>query len=302
MHPRLTQMLERALVATSLLVVTPGLGAAQADDTGFFSRLFRGGSSTTPSANSGSPNQSGGASYGRSAASPGGLGGTDGSSFTPSYGGLSQTPVTTPPAAAASGPGQRLSPRPRVSSAVTNADPLLTRFALGRSNDGSQFGMFLQIFADGTVIDSEGVHRLRPADLKPIMDLVQSGDLFRARGHCGAPATDFIEYVNVVVYERRLGRLSANSFSYSGNTQGCDHAIHRLHTTLENLQAKLSRQGGGNQPAVGASRSPVPYGPAAGPVPLSPTSEHAPPPPAVNPGESAPGGGVIPLTPIDSSR
>ena len=90
---------------------------------------------------------------------------------------------------------------------MTNADPLLTRLALGRSNDGSQFGMFLQIFTDGTVIDSEGVHHLRAADLKPIMDLVQSGDLTRTRGHCGAPATDFIEYVNVVVYERRLGRL-----------------------------------------------------------------------------------------------
>ena len=41
------------------------------------------------------------------------------------------------------------------------ADPLLTRMALGRSNDGSQFGMFLQVFADGTVIDSEGVHHAR---------------------------------------------------------------------------------------------------------------------------------------------
>ena len=68
--------------------------------------------------------------------------------------------------------------------------------------------MFLQVFADGTVIDSEGVHRLRAADLKPIMELVQSGELTRTRGHCGAPATDFIEYVNVVIYERRLGRLN----------------------------------------------------------------------------------------------
>ena len=119
--------------------------------------------------------------------------------------------------------------------------------------------MFLQIFTDGTVIDSEGVHHLRPADLKPIMDLVQSGDLTRARGHCGAPATDFIEYVNVVVYERRLGRLTAHSLSYSGNTQGCDHAVRHLHTTLENLQMKLSRSTGGAAVPVGASGNARPH-------------------------------------------
>ena len=168
-------------------------------------------------------------------------------------------PVTTPPSAPA-GPGQRLSPKPRVSPAITTADPLLTRLALGRSNDGSQFGMFLQVFADGTVIDSEGVHHLRPADLKPIVDSVQSGDLFRIRGHCGAPATDFIEYVHIVVYERRFGRLSAHSFSYSGNTQGCDHAIRHLHTVLENLQAKLSRRPVMNNPGAGISTAPAPLG------------------------------------------
>ena len=58
-----------------------------------------------------------------------------------------------------------------MSPAVTTADPVLTKFALGRSNDGSQFGMFLQIFADGTVVDSEGVHRIRAADLRPIVDI-----------------------------------------------------------------------------------------------------------------------------------
>ncbi len=173
--------------------------------------------------------------------------------------------MTTPPVSGNS-PGQRLSPRPRTSTAVTNADPLLTRLALGRSDDGSQFGMFMEIFADGTVIDSEGVHHLRPADLKPIMDLVQSGDLTRTRGHCGAAGTDFVEYVHIVVYERRLGRLMAHSLSYSGNTQGCDHAVHHLHTTLENLQMKLSRTPGGSPTAAGApGGNPVPLGPASTP-------------------------------------
>jgi hypothetical protein len=180
--------------------------------------------------------------------------------------------------------------------AVTNADPLLTRLALGRSSDGTQFGMFLQVFTDGTVIDSEGVHRLRSADLKPIMDVVQSGELYRARGHCGAPATDFIEYVNVVVYERRLGRLAAHSFSYSGNPQGCDNAIRQLHTTLENLQLKLSHHTGGSPTATGAPGSPLPLGPES-----TPGLDRQPAPPATNPGPAAPGG-VIPLTPGDSSR
>ena len=41
---------------------------------------------------------------------------------------------------------------------------------------------------------------------------------------------DFIEYVHVMIYERRLGRLNAHSFSYSGGYGwGRDHAIRHLH-------------------------------------------------------------------------
>ncbi len=296
MHLRLSQVMERALVAASLLVVTPGAVTAHADDDGFLSRLFRGGSSSSSPSSSASP-PAGGLPSATGGGQPGSAyGPTTGSN----YGGLTtQTPVSTPPSAAA-GPGQRLAPRPRVSTAVTNADPLLSRLALGRSNDGTQFGMFLQIFTDGTVIDSEGVHHLRAADLKPIVDLVQSGDLTRTRGHCGAPATDFIEYVNVVVYERRLGRLMAHSLSYSGNTQGCDHAVRHLHTTLESLQVKLSRHSGGSQVPVGSTGNPLPLSPVPGPA-STPALDHQPAPPAVNPGQAAPGG-VIPLTPVDSSR
>ena len=155
-----------------------------------------------------------GSSYGNTLSSSG----TSGSPATPpsSFGGLPETP----PVAGDNGATQRLTPRSRVSNAVTSADPVLTRFALGRSNDGSSFGMFLQVFADGTVVDSEGVHHVRLADLKPILDSVQSGELYRLRGHCGAPSTDFVEYVHLVMYERRFGRLQAHSFSYSGNPQG----------------------------------------------------------------------------------
>jgi hypothetical protein len=300
MHLPVSQITKTGLVTAMILGAAPSLVRAQ-DDSSFLGRLFRGGASSSSSNSPAKP--SAGNPYGRSSSAP-----ADGSQpanpYAPmtgsNYGGLTQqTPVTTPPNAA-TGPAQRLSPRPRTSAPVTNADPLLTRLALGRSSDGTQFGMFLQVFTDGTVIDSEGVHRLRGADLKPIMDVVQSGELYRARGHCGAPATDFIEYVNVVIYERRLGRLAAHSFSYSGNPQGCENAIRQLHTTLENLQVKLSRQSGGSQTPAGVSSSPLPMAPVTGPGSV-PAFDHQPAPPAVNPGQP-PSGGVIPLTPVDSSR
>jgi hypothetical protein len=218
------------------------------------------------------------------------------------FGGLPQAPVSTPPVA--DGPAQRLSPRPRVTQAVTTADPVLTKFALGRSNDGSQFGMFVQIFADGTVVDSEGVHRVRSADLRPVVEAVQSGELYRLRGHCGAPSTDFIEYIHIVIYERRLGRLNAHAFSYSGNMQGCDQSIRRLHTALESLQGKLSRQGAtsSSPAAVPAplTTSPLPQPGLSSATPLAPPlvgprSTAPPSAPDVNPDPSA----VIPLTPLE---
>jgi hypothetical protein len=195
---------------------------------------------------------------------------------------------------------------------VTSADPLLLRFALGRSNDGSQFGMFLQVFTDGTVIDSEGVHRLRNGDLKQVIAAASSAELYRIKGHCGAPATDFIEYVHIVVFERRMGRLMAHSFSYSGNPQGCDHAIHRLHAALENLQVKLS--GAPITSAPGGPTSTLPLGsapivapasvrrgaPALPPVTGSyPTRQ--PSLPAAGPGW-VPAASVIPLSPVDRSK
>jgi hypothetical protein len=227
------------------------------------------------------------------------------------YDGLPPTSVTTPPIADA--PGPRVAPRPRVSPAVTTADPILTRFALGRSNDGSQFGMFMQIFTDGTVVDSEGVHHLRAADLRPIVDKVQSGELYRVRGHCGATSTDFIEYVHVVIYERRLGRLNAHAFSYSGNTQGCDQSIRQLHTILENLQSKLSRQPGVSSPGPAAAGTsvPTPVGPSTLSAPESPAQSPYNPAPAfgprsggqpIAPAANPDSGTVIPLTPVDPSH
>jgi hypothetical protein len=317
MHPRLSQSHVTLVTSFSLVILAVGMAPASGDDTGILGRLFRfGGSSSdsSPSSTTSAPSQTGALPYGR----PGGNSASPNSSnpFAPApmvsnFNGLPQTPVTTPPVA--DGSSARLAPRPRTTQAVTTADPLVTRVALGRSNDGSQFGMFLQVFADGTVIDSEGVHHVRAAELRPIIEAVQSGELSRLRGHCGAPSTDFIEYVHIVVYERRFGRLMANSFSYSGNPQGCDHAIRHIHTALESLQSKLSRTAvAGTMGAAGASS------PAATSSNLVPPGSYTYP---LNPGpaiSSSPGGGsivtspspasglpsgpVIPLTPVQPRR
>jgi hypothetical protein len=298
MHPRLSQGLCKLLTALCLVILAAGLTRAKGDDTGLLGRLFRlGAGSSDSSANSARPNQSAPLPYGRDPASTGSaVPPAAASSLAPApmisnFNGLPQAPVSTPPVA--DGPAQRVAPKPRTSPVVTTADPLLTRMALGRSNDGSQFGMFLQVFVDGTVIDSEGIHHIRPADLRPIVDAVQSGDLYRVRGHCGAPSTDFIEYVHVVIYERRLGRLSAHSFSYSGSTQGCDQSIRHLHTVLENLQAKISRQA-----------SPAQAGPEPNVIPEGSSRLQGGPEPAFGPHlgnhpGAAGSGAVIPLTAED---
>jgi hypothetical protein len=312
MHPRLSQSHVTLVTSFSLIILAVGMAPASGDDTGILGRLFRFGGSSSDSSSSSTtsaPSQSGALPYGRpggSSASPNASNPLAPAPMVSNFDGLPQTPVTTPPVT--DGPSARLAPRPRTTQAVTTADPLLTRVALGRSNDGSQFGMFLQVFADGTVIDSEGVHHLRAVDLRPIVETVQAGELYRVRGHCGAPSTDFIENFHVVIYERRLGRLNAHSYSYSGNGQGCDHAVRHLHTVLENVQAKLSRQPGTTNPSGGA---PAPIGPLpastsgspspipTGPVPaFGPASHGQPAAPAVNPGSGA----VIPLSPVDPSH
>ena len=161
------------------------------------------------------------------------------SSPAPSYAG--QPALSTPPSTSTgSAISPKVMPKPRVNKPTTEADPLVTRISLGRSDNGSQFGMLLQVYADGTIIDGEGVHRVSPEVLKPVVEAVASGDLAKLKGHCGGPAGDFIENVHVVVFERSLGRLRANSFSYSGNPQGCEHAVIHLQKALDELQNKLS--------------------------------------------------------------
>ena len=243
-------------VAAGFLLYSSAAMNSFGDEPGRLGRLFRmgSGSGSAPTA----------------AANPGPASTSTSSSSTPSF--VGQPALSTPPSTL---PGNspsiapRVTPKPRINKPITEADPLVTRISLGRSDNGGQFGMLLQVFADGTVIDGEGAHHVGPDALRPVVDAVASGDLAKLKGHCGGPAGDFIENVHVVVFERSLGRLRASSFSYSGNPQGCDHAVHHLQKVLDELQAKLSP----NAPTAGptASNPPAPN-PALGTPPLPLTS------------------------------
>jgi hypothetical protein len=165
------------------------------------------------------------------------------------------SPPSTPESTS-TGPAPKITAQPRVSRPATEADPLVTKISVGKSDGGGQFGMFLQVFADGTVIDGEGIHRLAPDAMKPLHEALRQGDLYRVRGHCGNPSTDFIVTTHVVVYDRAMGRLRATSFSYSGNPHGCDASVHKLHAALEAIQTKLSTPA----PTVTTPATPAPAG------------------------------------------
>lgn len=278
-----------AALAFSILGTPPAQGQ---DSPGLLGRLFRFGSNSASSGSSSSGIRvesarppRGGHDFPESTGStpPAILppGTSSGGTLPPPTSSLPTAEPMPAPAGAATGNLPRLVPQPRVSHAVTDADPLVTRIQLGRSTEGSQFGMFLQVFADGTVIDSEGVHHVGRDVMKPVLDVVEAGEIFRVKGHCGAPPTDFIEQVQVVVYERRLGGLRANAFSFTGNPQNCDHSVRRLQAALDTLQTRISR----TIPAATAPVTPpatstatAEFGPAlASPPPVAPPPPIAPP-------------------------
>lgn len=256
MRPELRKQVgAAALIAAGLVSSDAWLQATRGEEPGRLGRLFRLGSAgpatpaatTTPRPATSSPVLS---PYATPAAPAGSTAGTS---------------ATSP-----GGAGARLIPQPRVNRPVTEADPLLTRVAIGRSDDGNQFGMFLQVFADGTVLDSEGVHHVSPEALRPLAEAIQATEALRLRGHCGGPPTDFIEQVHVVVYDRALGRLRANAFSCSGNLQGCDPAVRQLQAAIEAFQVKL---GGSSTAPTTSSSPPAGTSPIAidrAPIPLTP--------------------------------
>ncbi len=253
MRPRWRYLVGLILLAPGLWMVTLGQPPAAGDEPSRLGRLFRFGSN--------------GASAASPAPGPGSAASSEPLPATPPALPISEAATPVPPGPTVT---PRIVPRPRVTRPVTESDPIITRITLNRSDDGNQFGMFLQVYADGTIIDSEGVHHVGQDALRPLIEALQAGDLYRFKGHCGAPATDYVESVQVIVYERSLGRLRANAFSYSGNPQGCDNAIRHLHGTLDNLQAKIVHA---TPPPTSAGLS-MPGGGAA-PLPLTATPEPA---------------------------
>jgi hypothetical protein len=287
MRPGEKSFLGVSLVASALLLVAMGPGRSWGDEpspsTSRLGRLFRfgggassGSSATSPAASATPSNPTPTGTSTDAAGDPS----QSASALSPGFSSPTATNILTTTGSPANPP--RIVPRPRVSRPVTESDPIVTRITLNRSDEGNSFGMFLQVFADGTVIDSEGVHHVGRDALKPIIEALEAGEIYRQKGHCGAPATDFVESVHIVVFERVLGRLRANSFSYSGNPQGCDNSVRHLHATLDNLQSKLFRTAPTTTPAPPAIGD---GGPAFAP-------------PAIGPALPAPSVGqtVIPLT------
>lgn len=186
------------------------------------------------------------------------------------------------PAVTSPGFGQnataRISARSAYSGPVTEADPILTRVGIGRADSGSTFGLFLQIYADGTVIDSEGVHRLPTSQIRQIVSVIRGHDFARIKGHCGKPSADFVENVQMIVYDRSMGRLRAHAFSYAGNPEGCDPSVAHLHKAVEDLV--LTMAGGkpesatnvpaGNSRVISSEVVNLPTSPESQPVPVSP--------------------------------
>ncbi|WP_435010440.1 hypothetical protein P12x_001710 [Tundrisphaera lichenicola] len=240
----------RMIAPCLVAILITGGAAIGGDEPSRFGRLFRLGSGAAPSTHAAHDHASDASSMSRSVPDQHGL---------PAL----STPPSTPPGAMS---GPKLTPRPRVNKPVTEADPLVTRISLGRSDNGTQFGMLFQVFADGTIIDGEGVHHVSAEALRPVVEAISSGDLGRIKGHCGGPAGDFIETVHVVAYERSYGRLRANAFSYSGNPQGCDHAVHHLQKVLDELQGKVGQA----SPPVGSTADATYPVPASQPLSTSP--------------------------------
>src|SRR3954467_12841572 len=199
MHPGWKSLAGMTLVAPALLIVTVGQHRGAGDEPGRLGlgRLFRSGSAPS-SSSSPSPGTNPAPTATAIPGAPVASYPATSSPSTPSA--EVSTPVPSGPTTA-----PRIVPRPRVSRPVTESDPIVGRITVNRSDDGNQFGMFLQVYADGTVIDGAGVHHVGQEALKPLRAVLQSGELYRVKGHCGAPATDSIESVHVVVYERSLG-------------------------------------------------------------------------------------------------
>lgn len=156
-----------------------------------------------------------------------------------------------------------------------NADPLVSRFAVGRATDGSTFGVFLHLYADGTVMDSSGLHHSDPGQLEILRGVLEDLPLDELDHHYPGAAAGDLEVIQMIVYQRSKGRIRAVSFSYSGDPGDAPPAIRRLHSALESFQMHLAGAGGLiTNSGLGASRG--------GTAEVLPSiGDAAPPPPAI---------------------
>jgi hypothetical protein len=238
-------------------LIGPLASAGAGDDRGFLGRIFRRGSTTPPSARRVDP-----------------VSDRDRTSAD----------LLKPPTA------EELEPRPGRPHSVpaaalvpppANGDPLVTRFAVGRATDGSTFGLFMHIYADGTVMDSSGLHNADPTKLEALRDVLSTLPLNALELHYPGPAAGDLEVIQVVVYQRSKGKIRAVPFSYSGDPSEAPPEIRRLHAALESFQMQFAGEGFEHSPAPALTPTP---GLAPGLPSTSPTAgDYAPPPPLVLP-------------------
>lgn len=160
--------------------------------------------------------------------------------------------------------------------APANGDPLVTRLAVGRATDGSTFGLFLQVYADGTVMDSAGLHHADPARLGAVRDALAALPLDGLDHHYPGPAAGDLEVIQLIVYRRSKGKIQAVPVSYSGEPSGAPEEVRRLNEALEDFEIHLA---GG--PVDAPTTAPAPRSTA--PQRTVPPDDIAPPPPLVAP-------------------
>lgn len=297
----------RWAIAVALVAAWAAPTISHADGPGLFGRIFK-----KRDARNNSPAPRPNVLPPMTRPAPGAAGaGAAGGANDPAPGSDSPLPFTNNANPAPVAPNDAPGGRPREATAaasrpITEADPLLTRVSLIRGDRGQHFGVFLQIYMDGTVVDSQGVHRLSKGDLAPIVQAIQACDVTQRQPHCGGQSSDYLEAVQFVVYDRSGNKLRAHAFSCSGDFRGCDQGLQRLQVVLDELMAKLS----GAPAAADAAAPTIAERPAQQPapdlrdesqqlqIPTIPGEDAAPPPPSISPG---PGDGAAAPTVIEST-
>ena len=244
--------LAAAAVAAGLLTHSLAARPTLGDEPRGLGRLFRMGGGTNSSSRPPSPPNP--------SASPTA---TPATASTPN-GYYGQPALSTPPTTLPGSPraGRRSRPRPRVSKPATEADPLVTRVSLGRSDDGTQFAMFLQVYADGTIIDNSGVHKVGGEVLKPVVDAIAGGRPRPGQGPLRRPRRRLRR-------ERLRRRLRPRPTAGSAPTRSPTPARPRAATTPSTTSRPSSKPSRPRSPRMSPAPDPRPPPTASAPAPSS---------------------------------